>query len=131
MPEKKSILFVDDEPNVLQGLKRMLRPMRHEWVMSFCPSGREALHVLADGAFDVVVSDMQMPDMDGAQLLSNVMEQHPQIVRIVLSGYSSKEAAVKSAGLAHQFLEKPCDLDELKRTIDHAFELRETCETKA
>jgi len=125
MPEKRNILFVDDEPNVLQGLKRMLRPMRHEWEMSFCPSGQEALEVLAAGAFDVVVSDMQMPGMDGAQLLTEVMQRHPRIVRIALSGHSSKEAAVKAVGVVHQFLAKPCDPDKLKRTIDQAFALRE------
>ncbi|MBU0595076.1 HDOD domain-containing protein [Candidatus Bipolaricaulota bacterium] len=124
MPEKRNILFVDDEPNVLQGLKRMLRSMRSEWEMSFCSSGQEALKVLAEAAFDVVVSDMQMPGMDGAQLLATVMERHPQIVRIVLSGHSSKESAVKSAGVAHQFLAKPCDPDKLRHTIEHAFALR-------
>ncbi len=122
---RKNILFVDDEPNVLQGLKRMLRPMRREWEMSFCPSGQEALQALAEGAFDVVVSDMRMPGMDGAQLLAKVLQRHPRIVRIILSGYSSKESAVKSVGVAHQFLAKPCDAKKLKQTIDHAFALRE------
>ncbi|MFH1417728.1 MAG: response regulator [Planctomycetota bacterium] len=125
MPEKRNILFVDDEPNVLQGLKRMLRTMHHEWEMSFCPGGQEALQVLAAGAFDVVVSDMQMPGMDGARLLAEVMQRYPRIVRIVLSGHASKQSAVKSVGVAHQFLAKPCDAEVLKRTISQAFALRE------
>jgi CheY-like chemotaxis protein len=55
---KKRVLFVDDERNVLDGLKRMLRDMRHEWEMAFAASGREALEILAGEVFDVIVSDM-------------------------------------------------------------------------
>ncbi|MEK7722895.1 MAG: response regulator, partial [Acidobacteriota bacterium] len=56
-----NILFVDDEPNILDGLQRMLRPMRHEWQMFFANSGREALHLLDETSIDVVISDMKMP----------------------------------------------------------------------
>lgn len=120
----KKILFVDDEPSILDGLKRLLRPLRHEWGMAFAQSGQAALETLAGGDFDVVVSDMRMPGMDGAELLEKISEQYPQIVRIVLSGQSSKEAAMRAVGTAHQFLAKPCDSDTLKRTIDRAFNLR-------
>ena len=61
---KKRILFVDDEVNVLQGLRRMLNPMRHEWEMVFVESGQEALAMLAQAPCDVIVSDMRMPGMD-------------------------------------------------------------------
>ena len=61
----KRILFVDDEPKVLEGIQRMLRPMRHEWDMVFAQSGQEALSILAEQPADVVVSDMRMPRMDG------------------------------------------------------------------
>ena len=124
MPEKK-ILFVDDEANVLQGLRRMLRPMRRDWDMSFSLGAQEALETLSDGSFDVIVSDMRMPGMDGAALLTEVMRQYPRMVRIVLSGQSSQEATMRSVGVAHQFLAKPCDAETLKRTIDQAFALRE------
>ena len=93
---KRRILFVDDEPNVLQGLKRMLRGMRNEWEMSFAESGPEALETMTKEHFDVVVSDMRMPGMDGAQLLSEVKKRHPHVVRIVLSGQSDKEMVLKS-----------------------------------
>ncbi len=121
----KRIVFVDDEGNVLNGLKRLLRPLRHEWEMSFCQSGDEALRTLADGPFDVIVSDMRMPGMDGAALLAAVMQRYPHVVRIVLSGQSSQESTVRSIGVAHQYLAKPCDSETLKQTVDRAFALRD------
>jgi HD-like signal output (HDOD) protein len=121
---KKRILFVDDEPNVLSGLQRMLRPMRDEWDMSFAQSGSEALELLAKDPFDVVVSDMRMPGMDGAQLLTEVMRTYPQIVRIVLSGHSERETVLRSVTPTHQYLAKPCDADQLKTVIARASALR-------
>lgn len=121
---KRQILFVDDEQKVLDGLQRMLRSMRHEWEMSFVASGYEALEVLDRKPFDVVVSDMRMPGMDGAQLLTLVRERHPRVVRIILSGYSDQEMVMKSVRVAHQYLSKPCDSDSVKFTVMRAFALR-------
>jgi HD-like signal output (HDOD) protein len=119
-----NILFVDDEPNILSGLQRMLRTMRDEWQMFFANSGAEALDVLAENPIDVVVSDMRMPGMDGAQLLMEIRERHPQVVRIILSGYSEKEMIVRSVHAAHQYLMKPCDPEILRETISRACALR-------
>ena len=80
------MVFVDDEPYVLQALGRLLRPMRAEWHMEFAPSAPAALEILARGPFDAVVTDMRMPGMDGAELLDEVKRRHPHVVRIVLSG---------------------------------------------
>lgn len=113
-----SILFVDDEPKILQGLQRMLRPMRDEWQMWFANSGEESLCLLEQQNVEVVVSDMRMPRMDGAQLLTEVRSKYPQIIRIILSGYSEKEMVMKSVGAAHQYLSKPCDAEILKLTIE-------------
>jgi len=121
----KRILFVDDEPKVLQGLQRMLHPMRHEWEMAFAQSGPEALGALAEQPFDVVVSDMRMPGMDGGELLTEVMQRYPETVRIVLSGYSEKETVLRSVGPTHQYLAKPCDPESLKRVIVRAYALRD------
>ena len=120
----KKVLFVDDEPNVLQGLRRMLRPMQSEWDMQFVDSPNAAMeHIRAD-SFDVVVTDMRMPGMDGAQLLDQVRKADPRIARIILSGQTGLEAAVRSAGTAHQFLAKPCDADTLKDTVQRTCQLR-------
>lgn len=114
------VLFVDDEINVLSGLRRMLRGQRNEWSMTFASSGHEALTLLSNTSFDVIVTDMRMPGMDGAELLSRVAEQYPHTVRLVLSGQSEHERIFRAVGPAHQFLSKPCDQRELVATIKRA-----------
>jgi len=121
---KKKILIVDDEINVLDGLKRMLRPMSEEWEIEFVDSGQKALDLLEGEPFDILVTDMQMPRMSGIELLENVQKKHPDIVRIVLTGYTEFETAVKAMGLAHQFLTKPCEADKLKEILSRALLLR-------
>lgn len=122
---KRRVLFVDDEPRVLQGLQRLLHPMRSEWDMRFVSGGQEALALLEEEPFDVVVTDMRMPGMDGAELLERVRQRQPQTVRIVLSGYSDRETVLRSVGTAHQYLAKPCDSDLLRRVISRACGLRQ------
>ncbi|MBW2096202.1 MAG: HDOD domain-containing protein [Deltaproteobacteria bacterium] len=122
---KRKILFVDDEPNILQGLRRMLRGMRNEWHMVFAESGEEAMRILEGDPFEVVVTDMRMPGMHGAELLKKIQKKFPEIVRIVLSGHSDQELILKSVRTAHQYLSKPCDADTLKNTVARACALRE------
>ncbi|MBI2823571.1 MAG: HDOD domain-containing protein [Planctomycetia bacterium] len=121
----KNILFVDDEPKILDALRRMLRPLRSQWHMQFVASGQEALDILAQVPFDVVVSDMRMPGIDGAQLQREVMRRYPQTVRIILSGQSDFDLVLKSVGPAHQFLAKPCDAEQLKSTVARSCALRD------
>ena len=122
---KRRILFVDDEPMVLNGLQRTLRKMRRDWDMTFVGSGREALDVLGKKPMDVIVSDLRMPEMDGGRLLADVKKQHPQVVRIILSGQLDQEMTLKSVQLAHQSLSKPCDAEVLKHTLAKLFALRD------
>ena len=122
---KRRILFVDDEPMVLNGLQRTLRKMRQDWDMTFVSSGREALNVLGKKPMDVIVSDMRMPEMDGGRLLAEVKKQHPHVVRIILSGQLDQEMTLKSVQLAHQSLSKPCDAEVLKHTLAKLFALRD------
>jgi len=121
----KNLLFVDDEPKVLQGLRRQLWPMRNEWDMNFVESGDQALAFMTAHPVDIIVTDMMMPGMDGSQLLNEVVKSHPQTVRIVLSGHSEREAAIRLVGPAHQYLSKPCDADDLRGAISRAFALRD------
>lgn len=113
-PAKTRILFVDDEPSMLRVLKMGMRSMAAAWEMEFASSGEDALKIMADKTFDVVVTDMRMPGINGAQLLNHVLRNHPQTIRIILSGYSDLSEVVRCVGLTHQFLEKPCSLDDLK-----------------
>ncbi|MEO7270988.1 MAG: HDOD domain-containing protein [Vicinamibacterales bacterium] len=116
----KRILFVDDEPNVLHGLQRMLRPMRAQWQMDFVTGGLEALVFVEHHHVDVVVTDMRMPGMDGVALLQRLVEQHPRIVRIVLSGHAERESLMRGAAVAHQYLSKPCEPDVLRTKLTQA-----------
>ncbi len=109
----KSVLFVDDEPRVLQGLERMLRPQRHDWHMTFVTSGADALVALASGTVDVLVTDMRMPGMNGVELMQRVAERHPRVIRIALSGHAERDVVVRAVRLAHQYLSKPCDANLL------------------
>lgn len=122
--ETKRVLFVDDEPKVLDGLRRMLRPMKAQWDMDFVASGSEALARFAARPYDVIVSDMRMPGMDGLQLLQTVREQYPQVVRFILSGQTDREAMLRSVGAIHQFLSKPCEQDVLKARVTRALDLQ-------
>lgn len=120
---KKRVLFVDDEQNILQGLKRMLRGQRHEWDMEFADSGAAALEMMEKEHFDAIISDMRMPGMDGAELLEKVKQLHPESVRFILSGHSDQELIMRSVGPSHQYLSKPCDPDKLKTTLMNTFAL--------
>ena len=115
--DKKRILFVDDEQNILDGLRRMLRSLRNEYEMHFACSGREALEIMATLRFDVVVSDMRMPGMDGAELLGTLQKQYPHTIRIMLTGQADEESILRTVGVVHQFLAKPCDPEILKMVL--------------
>jgi putative nucleotidyltransferase with HDIG domain len=117
------MLFVDDEPAVLKVIEIALRPMAREWETHFVQSGKEALALMAREPFDVVVSDMRMPDMNGAQLLNYVLRQYPRSVRIILSGYVELEDAMSCVGVAHQFLQKPCKLADLRGCLQRVADL--------
>lgn len=125
---KKNILFVDDEPNILSGLKRMLRSLRKEFEMFFAESGSEALQLMEMHAFDIVVSDMRMPGMDGATLLQRIQIQHPHSIRIMLTGQADDESILRTVGVVHQFLAKPCSPEKLKGVIIRASALHDVME---
>ncbi len=123
-PELRRILFVDDEPHLLAGLKRALHSQRNVWTMFFAGSGEEALRLMEETEIDAVVSDMRMPGMDGAELLHKIADRHPRAVRIVMSGHSDEASILSLVGTTHQFLAKPCDTDTLKAVLSRAFALQ-------
>ena len=115
--DKTRILFVDDEPNVLSGLRRMLHSYRCDWGMSFVPGGREALETIERERFDVIVSDMRMPGVDGGTLLREAKRLSPSTLRVVLSGQADRDAIIDCIEHTHQYLAKPCAPEDLKRRI--------------
>lgn len=127
---KKRVLFVDDEAMVLQGLQRMLRPMRDDWDMEFIESGVLALEMMAASPVDVIVSDMRMPGMNGAQLLTEVMKRFPKTVRIILSGHADYELVLKAVGSTHQYLHKPCEPEVLKACVRRAVALGDSLDNE-
>ena len=124
MDNRLTVLFVDDEPRLLEAVVRMLRPFRTEWNVLTTGSGPEALAILAKQDVDVIVSDMRMPVMTGAELLEKVAERHPGVIRLILSGQSDRESLLRSIGSTHQFLSKPCDSSHLRQAVDRAYALR-------
>lgn len=119
------VLFVDDEPDVLEGLENRLRVMRKQWTMRFANGSAEALALLAKEPADVVVSDMRMPGIDGPSLFRQLERAYPETIRIALSGQTSEESVVRTLGLAHQFLAKPATVDDLRAAITRTLTLHE------
>ncbi len=123
--DKKKALFVDDEQNVLDGLRRMLRPLRNQYDIHFASGGREALEMMAGERFDVIISDMRMPGMDGAELLEKVQKQYPHTIRIMLTGQADENSILRTIGVVHQFLAKPCAPERLKTVLAQAGALQD------
>lgn len=119
------VLFVDDEPNVLSGLRRILRGQRNEWDMAFVDGGQLALEAMDAEPCDVIVSDMKMPGMDGAELLSRIQQKYPATIRIALSGETDTHMIYRCVQHAHQYLAKPCEADTLVSAVRRAFKLRD------
>jgi len=118
------VLFVDDEPKLLRGLQRTFAASDCDWETEFAQSGDEALALLSERPFDVVVSDMRMPEMDGATLLDQVRQRYPDVARIVLSGHSDRSLVLRSIGVAHRYLAKPCEADELRSVVARTIAVR-------
>jgi len=119
------ILFVDDESPVLDALGNLLRKDRHRWDMAFVRSGEQALAELARAPVDIVITDMRMPGINGAALLAEVERHYPSTARLLLSGHSDPDAALRAVPVAQQFLSKPCDAAVLRRTIERIANLRQ------
>jgi putative nucleotidyltransferase with HDIG domain len=122
MRHRHTVLFVDDEVNILKALQRLLR---QEDMNVICASrGPEALEILEKTEAQVVVTDQRMPEMSGVDLLSSVRERYPDIVRMMLTGYTEMNVAVEAInrGEIYRLITKPWNDDELRATIRQAFE---------
>jgi len=122
---RPAILFVDDEAHVLSGLRRALSQRRDTWELHFAEGGAAALECLAAHRIDILVTDMRMPGMNGAELLNQVRRVYPTTVRIVLSGHADRDSIIAAAGSAQQFLSKPCDPVTLTSALESALASRD------
>lgn len=120
------ILFVDDEPLVLAGFRRVLAAAGVPWQADYARGPHEALVLLGRAAFDIVVADLDMPEIDGVTLLQRVREEQPRAARLVLSGESGPEteALLRATATVHQVVVKPCPATELLATLQRTLELR-------
>ena len=108
-----TLLCVDDEANIVSALERLLRP--HGYRVLRAQSGAEGLSILAQEAVDLVISDMRMPEMDGAQFLEQVRARWPECVRILLTGYADVDSTVAAInkGEIYRYLAKPWNDQEV------------------
>lgn len=118
---RPSVIFVDDEPRVLDGLRRSLFGVREQWDVRTACGGPEALAALEERPAQVVISDLRMPGMDGLAFLQAVADRWPDAVRIILSGQEDPDTGPRAWQIAHQYLSKPCEgravLAALERSI--------------
>jgi HD-like signal output (HDOD) protein len=121
----KNIVFVDDERELLDGLRARLYKHRNDWSMKFVESGEEALAIFEKEPVDLIVSDVRMPGMDGGQLLAAVKQRWPKTMRIVVSGYSDPVQAARLTSLAHQYLAKPCEDRQVENVLERCFNLQD------
>jgi len=111
------ILFVDDEQFILSGMKRIFKIMASELDVIFASSGREALDLLKNDNFDIVISDMYMPEFSGLDILTSARDINPNTVRIILSGYLENSLENPMHKIAHLTLSKPIKTEMFIDTI--------------
>jgi HD-like signal output (HDOD) protein len=120
----KRVLFVDDEPQVLQGLRVSLYARRKEWDMHFAAAGAQAIELMRGSPFDVLVTDLRMPGVNGTALVAWTRTNSPDTIRVVLSGYADEEQSRQLVSMAHRYLSKPCEPTQLEECIDRCLTTR-------
>ena len=122
---ERRILFVDDEQPVLNLLQVLMRRSDPGWESWFVDGGAKALQMMVAQPFDVVVSDMRMPGMNGAEFLEQVRDRHPRTARIVLSGYVDPPLTLRVLSVAHQYQAKPFTFSILQAMLSRLFALEQ------
>lgn len=125
MQNKIRVIFVDDEPNALGAIRRMLHFKRKKWEIAFAESGTETLALFEEEPFDVIVSDIRMPGMDGAELLQRIKQNYHKTIRIALSGQVGLDEVIRTIRSVHQYISKPCDANDLAEKIEGTLKSRD------
>jgi HD-like signal output (HDOD) protein/CheY-like chemotaxis protein len=121
----KRILFVDDEPLILDGLRNALRRQGSRWEMLFTTSGQAAIDGFPEHPADVIVSDMRMPGMDGAMLLAQIRDRFPMTARVLLTGQASNVDLLRAIPVAQEILSKPCPPALLCQAIERVLSVQD------
>src|SRR3954462_2376370 len=126
-PEKPKILVVDDEPNVLITMSAILRQEGYE--VDEADGGEAALQALARRRYDLVLTDMNMPKVDGMAVLEAVQKRAPSTVTLVITGYASVHTALRALQLgAYEYLLKPTEIEDLKQAVRRSLERKRLSE---
>ncbi len=129
--DKPRLLFVDDERELLDGLRGALFRERKRWSMRFACGAQEGLAALEEGGADLVISDMRMPRMDGAEFLTIVRDKYPEAIRFVLTGQADESMTLRALPVAHHWLHKPCGRESLVAEIERGLSILESIEDPA
>lgn len=123
-PDKPRILVVDDEPDMLDFIERVTR---RRFDVTRCANGEDALALLTERTFDVLITDHKMPRMTGLELLERLADRYPTMVRVLLSGYTDVPEVHRAgaSGRVHHYVLKPVDSRALLAGIDHAYKVRD------
>ncbi len=129
--DSKIILFIDSDANQLASLKRNLRDYRDQWLMYFVEDATSAMEVLSQLAVDVVVCETQLTASSGTQLLKQIQERYPRTTRMLFSGQALRAPAQEMVNYAHQFIPKPCTMEELVDVLERVTRIRDSINNPA
>ena len=123
--QKARILYVDDEPNNLTGFKATFR---RDYKVVTAQSAQEALNILKDQEFEVIISDERMPETTGVEFFKSIVEDYPQPVRMLLTGYADIDSVIKAIndGQVYRYISKPWEENDMRLTIDNALQFYNT-----
>ena len=124
MSDRLRVLFVDDDASILSALRRSMHRCQDRCESLFAENAADGLAILEQNPVDVVVSDMRMPHMDGAEFLNIIRDKYPGTVRIILSGYAAQDSVMRTVGPAHVYLAKPCSPETLLAAVIRPLALR-------
>lgn len=119
------IFFIEDDAVLMSNMRRSLSIMRRHWDMKFFTSAEDAVIEMANRPADVIVSDMNMPGMNGDELLAVTQYQYPRVIRILMADRNDIDATTRSAGVAHCIIAKPCDPCEIASSVERVIEIEQ------
>jgi len=116
------ILYIDDEENNLNSFKAAFR---REYDVTTAISGIEAIEILKNQSFEIIITDQRMPGMTGVEFLSSIIDEHPEPIRMLLTGYADIQAVIDAInkGKIYQYITKPCDEQQMRVIINNAYEI--------